>query len=726
MKSLKPKKDKYLFKRREDPSDHRTTFKPVSLHVSQMQSGVLPSSALKEALVAYPAQPGEYILQRRAPAVTEKHTVSATQPPEYASPLVTQGPEGGMHLDAAGDKNDVMPEASILSDTPNVLEKRESVLETGIKESASMDGVVKTRKALKRPGGELSSEKSFMAEKKKKKKKKGLAIEVNAEHQQKRPKMVKDGDSLRKSSGKSVKIGLAEHPQVEMQKTDDGVGGILSSPGPNISPQKPDIGTVEIELPQVISDLMILALDPFHGIDRNGPEIVRHVFLRFRSLVYQKSLVLPPASESETSEVRAPKTSASRPMQESGVGNAEISPGGERREPPSALKSSKHVPRSDDPTKMGRKRGPSDRQEEMSAKRLKKLKEMKALVAEKKAGGQKTADVQKGEQKEPSPATKPVKPAETPRKLEPPAKAVVPTALMIKFPPKTALPSHTQLKARFARFGPLDLSGIRVYWKSLTCRVVFKHKSDAESAYDHAIRNNSMFEHVSVRYYVKEVEVPPSETPEANHQRAEDDPDDSLQSRLSSSEFLGEPRPVVHRLPQPTLQLKSCLKKPSGDEAGGAVKDSPRVKFMLGGEESRKGELLATVTVSNNNNSSNEDGLSSQPLDVSSAKNTKSTVILHPPLQSPFPTTTTTTTFPPPPLRLPDMNEVPGIIMAAGGGGHLNHMPPNRYGSYSELEGRNGANVVDISHQMLSLLMRCSDIVTDVNLALGYVPYHPL
>ncbi|XP_058083168.1 PWWP domain-containing protein 1-like [Magnolia sinica] len=742
IKSLKPKKDKYLFKRREEPNDQRAVSKPGSHHVSQVQPGVLHPSALKEAPDAFPAQAGQYVLQRRALSAVEKHLILTSQPPEYGSVPPAQGSEDReLQLGSVDNKKDVLQEmsgsarsdetigsTSKISDTSNLsgklessgmvdhVDEKDSVLETRISESTGVDGVVKTGKVLKRLWEDSGSEKSVMVEKnKKKKKKKDSGIETSPDHPPKRPKIPKDGESKRKSAGKSPGISLVEHPQMESQKRDDGVGAVLSS-SPAVSPPKFDIGSTEIELPELVSDLLVLALDPFHGIERNSPEIVRQVFLKFRSLVYQKSLVLQQASESETSEVRA-KSSVGRLLQESGIGNAEIAPGGERRDPTSASKSLKHAPRLDDPTKMGRKRSPSDRQEEMSAKRLKKLNEMKALAAEKKAGGQKAADGQKGEQKETGTAapTKPIKPADSVKKPEPPARALALTALVMKFPPRTTLPSQPQLKARFARFGPLDLSGTRVYWKSLTCRVVFRHKADAEAAYDHAIRNNTLFGHIRVRYHLRELETPAPEIPEAGKRRIDDSPDDSLQLRSGCSDVLGEPKPMVHRQLQPTVQLKSCLKKPSGDEVGPAVKESPRVKFLLGGEESRRGEQLVTVS---NNNGSNADGASSssQPFDVTSIKNTKSTVFLPPP--PPLPPLP-----PPPPLppRVLDVHESPGV-------GHFSKIHPNRYGHvppYSEVEGRN-TSVVDISHQMLSLLMRCSDIVTDVNRVLGYVPYHPL
>jgi hypothetical protein len=39
-----------------------------------------------------------------------------------------------------------------------------------------------------------------------------------------------------------------------------------------------------------MNDFLSLALDPFYGIERDCPSKVSHFFLKFRSLVYQKSL----------------------------------------------------------------------------------------------------------------------------------------------------------------------------------------------------------------------------------------------------------------------------------------------------------------------------------------------------------------------------------------------------------------------------------------------------
>ncbi|XP_068659096.1 PWWP domain-containing protein 1-like [Aristolochia californica] len=546
---------------------------------------------------------------------------------------------------------------------------------------ATMDGHVLTKKALKRPLENSASESVSLGEKKKKKKKKNQGSEADMDHPHKQLKML-DGKSLKKRAGKSIGIGLdsVAHFQMDLLRKEDEVVSTSSSASPHLPQLVPDMG--HLDLPQLVEDLLALALDPFHGVECNSPTIVRRIFLKFRSLVYQKSLVLQPAGEYETSE---------KVEQESAVGIEE------EQEPSSASKPLKQGLRPDDPTKMGRKRGPSDRQEEMSAKRLKKLNEVKALASEKKASGLKVMDGQKVERKETTTPTvvKPVK--DSIRKQDPaPVRPADPTLLVMKFPPRTTLPSVPQLKARFARFGPLDLSGTRIFWKSSSCRVVFKHKSDAQAAFNYATRNNTLFGHMKVTYNLKEYEVPGQasavEPPQVGKQRIEDSASDAR-----DDDFSVEARPMGYQQRGPVLQLKSCLKKPGDDTTPSMVKESPRVKFLLGGEDSSsRGD--PTVVGSG----SSEARIPSTSLldNTGSSKSTK-TSAANPPYQNPnaprVPPETAIASFQYSKAHV----RGPTVIMDAG-------------------------NKEDFSYQMLSLMMRCSDIVSNVKHKLGYAPYHPL
>ncbi|KAF8401506.1 hypothetical protein HHK36_012446 [Tetracentron sinense] len=566
-----------------------------------------------------------------------------------------------------------------------------------------IDGAVKKAKIHKRPGEGSSSEKAITGEKKKKKKKKESGLETSLDLPHKRVKTAKDEESERKFAGKSIGIDLVSTgiSQMDQQRKDNGASSTFPFDSVVTLPMF-DVRNVEVELPQLVSDLLALALDPFHGMERNSPALVRQVFLRFRSLVYQKSLVLSPPAEAESSVDRATKSPAS-------IEAAETPPIEDVRRLSSAPKAPKHPFRPTDPTKTGRKRSISERQEEMSAKRMKKLNEVKSLTSEKKAGSPKTTEAQRGDRKEVG-VTAPAKPInpDSVKKPEPQARVAEPTMLVMKFPPQTTLPSIPELKARFARFGPLDHSATRVFWKSSTCRIVFKHKSQAVTAYNYAVRNHSLFGNVRVNYNLRILEVPASELPESGKLRAEDSSDELPQFRsLGASDSAGEPRPtsLLQRPLQSSVQLKSCLKKSSGDESGqamGIAREIPRVKFMLGGDESSRDEQLVISSsniINNNGSNADVDASSSLAMDVNSK-------------------------------NIQKLNLLPLLPLPPRGG--VAHFPEAHHVHYSNVEPRNDHNIntstnkIDISYKMLTLLVRCSDIVTDVKCSFGYVPYQPL
>lgn len=72
--------------------------------------------------------------------------------------------------------------------------------------------------------------------------------------------------------------------------------------------------------------------------------------------------------------------------------------------------------------------------------------------------------------------------------------------LSMKFPPDAALPSVSELKAKFAKFGPMDISGVRVSYLKSRCQVVFMNKSDAQKAYEHVVKFKNMFGQTHVSY----------------------------------------------------------------------------------------------------------------------------------------------------------------------------------------------------------------------------------
>ncbi|KAF5945970.1 hypothetical protein HYC85_016198 [Camellia sinensis] len=442
---------------------------------------------------------------------------------------------------------------------------------------------------------------------------------------------------------------LRDDFQIEHQRKDDGASSTLLPDSLRTQPTD-GIGNIEIKLSHLLGDLKAIALDPFHGVEMNGSETIQRAFLKFRSVVYQKSLALL-----NTAEI-----GSDYPPHEI----IKVLP---------SLKPPKPLFRPSDLTKGGRKRGPSDRQEELTAKRVKKINDMKSLAAEKKTAQK--------DGKETLALPKPLKP-DLARKTESTAKSPDPTMLVMKFPPETTLPSGSELKARLARFGPLDHSSTRIFWQSSTCRVVFIHRVDAEAAHRHLAGNNTLFGNVNVRCHIRLLGASVALESESKVQKE----DAHIETRDSS--FEQRPQPPLPAQ-QPLMQLKSCLKKPMGDEAGPTgSRVTPRVKFAVKGESSGGGENLMVGNKINFNASFGDDGTisSSNGIDF----NSKNFQI---PAQFPrnshnFNTFTT-----------PALAPAPVVPRASN---------------------------MDIAQKMLSLLTKCNEVVTNMRSSLGYVPYYSL
>ncbi|XP_031484885.1 PWWP domain-containing protein 1-like [Nymphaea colorata] len=523
--------------------------------------------------------------------------------------------------------------------------------------------------------------------KKKKKKKKPKPLETEQNHLQKHAEFHRSSISPEKAA--KLNSGLLENslmPQ-DLHGNDENAGRDGLSVKSSASFKAETGYTEQLSLRQLVNDLLFLALDPFHGIDRNAPANSRLVFLRFRSIVYLKET--PGSAEAPD---RSDRHATGKAMPDSGVADVSIS--GEEgmvgRNQSSSLKTQANKV---DDIKPPRKRS-VEQSDDVPAKKFKKSLDPKAAASDRKPV-QKVPEGPQGEKKDAS-AAMPVKSSKQDPGRKPPAPAPrvsEPTAVNLKFPLGSSLPSEAQLKARFARFGPLDLTGTRVYYRSATCRVVFKYKSDARAAYDHVTKSGIFGQ--GVRYSLKEMNSSKNESGtsseiDAGRRRSDDGGgnglDDIAPSR-SGGEALGERRllPSLAQRQTPLTQLKSCLKKPASEDAGsniGVVKESPRVKFMLGGEENGRGDQSI-------NGTSSADGAPVVALDL----NNNSKMVHVPPL------------FPTPSLPLP--RETP--------------QNPLLLNQVAEIK-----SPVDISHQLLSLLLKCNDIVSNVKCTLGYVPYHPL
>ncbi|CAI8615454.1 unnamed protein product [Vicia faba] len=636
-------------------------------------------------------------------------------------------PESNIHVNVEHDRavkllepceNLKQPEQGIPTvvdggkDTHQVKRENNSSVEAKHRETIA----AKKIKGHKRPADDMNS-KTAVIEERKKKKKNSLNVQTTSDHLEKHSTSVKSVHHSGNLTGKSVFTTLPPREGIQPEQMQ------VEFSARNLLPVD-TLGDVNLEVPQLLGDLQALALNPFHGIERRIPVAVRQFFLRFRSLVYQKSLPSSPPTENEAPEVRAAKSSSDVKTSDNSEDHVRASP---------IVKPVKNV-RPDDPTKGGRKRLPSDRQEEIAAKRLKKIKDIKALAADKTAANQKTSEArredkatssqkilearredktsstQKTSEARREDGKEPV--SQAPSKFVKPdsaKKIKSPTTLVIKFPPETSLPSVPELKARFARFGPMDQSGFRIFWKSLTCRVVFLYKADAQAAFKFSAANPSLFGSTGVKCSLRDDSA--SEASEATQVRGDDRANEILRVRdPAAAQQLTSQKPLV---PQSTVQLKSCLKKSTGDESGqgtgngsSSSKGNPRVKFLLVGEESSsRGEL---VMVGNKNNNLSDAGAPVATDFIS--KNIQKVT-----------TTTTTTSSQPPLLPTP-----PQFIKSP---------QQNLRNSELAMASRNNPNfintpttsaTVDISQQMISLLTRCSDVVTNLTGVLGYVPYHPL
>lgn len=102
----------------------------------------------------------------------------------------------------------------------------------------------------------------------------------------------------------------------------------------------------------------------------------------------------------------------------------------------------------------------------------------------------------------------------------------------LKFPPQTSLPSVAELKARFARFGPMDQSGFRIFWKSSTCHVVFLYKADAQAAFKFSAANPSLFGSTGVRCILREFGDSASEAPETTQNQVQNQSCDPNRNRF--------------------------------------------------------------------------------------------------------------------------------------------------------------------------------------------------
>ncbi|KAL1546227.1 DNA (cytosine-5-)-methyltransferase [Salvia divinorum] len=607
-----------------------------------------------------------------------------------------------------------------------------------------VEGGTKKVKFLKRPAGKSTDDNAIRV---KKEKKKVINPDTGGERRE-LPLAVRH--ITENVLGMPACVHPSENSVPEDQKIDAALG--LSS---SQSQQADDF--VKMELQMFVRDLRAVACNPFHGEQKSCQAVIKQVFLKYRSLVYQKSLVVVPPAESEAnagipSRLPMPTPAVADKIVKPSVRLDDPTKGGKKRDRPNAVQKKKldvseGVKRKklDESLESKRKKMDSSKSLAVEKKELdeslefkrKKMDSSKSLTVEKKEldesleskrkkmDGSKSLTVEKeeldepleskrkkmdgaksltvekkeldeslgskrkkmdsskslsvekkviiqrsseslyGDAKDSAPQIRAVKQESNKRTgAGQMTRSATPTMLMMKFPADAALPSIPQLKVKFARFGPLDQSATRVFWKTYTCRLVYQHKIDAQAALKFAVGSSNLFGSANVRCYIREV----------GGEGAESEPVKAPQNKEDT-----EPRPVAAKTA--SEQLRSCLKKPSGDEAGnGGAGKSARVKFVLGGDDS---------SLPLNENNINK--IASFGTGGSSIHSTSKNL---PKINNPQPSNT----FAPPFQQVPAPEQ--GIRPKTAPG--------------------------DISQQMLNLLTRCNDVVNNLSAALGCVPYHPL
>ncbi|XP_047315793.1 PWWP domain-containing protein 1-like [Impatiens glandulifera] len=593
IKLSKPKetnKDRYLFKRREDPNEPKTNQK------KQITTSIMPTAYIEGS---EEVASGDFVLQKRAPPVSLTQSTIGTE-----VKIAEAKPSSSIERES-----DPKPKADYHYQEEiglAIAKSHRQEPDSGGKVIPSQTGLPKKSKAFKRPV-EIDIEKSGQGETRKKVKKE-LGMEMSSEEQRK--KKLTDG---KRSSLHEVKD--ERH---------------------------------DLKLAELLGSLQGLAMDPFHSFDIYFPKMVKNAIMQFRSQVFQKSL-----ASTTTIDIDPPVESDNHLAEKHSV-KQQAKP--QTNRPGPAVDPSKVVVK---------KRELSDRQEESAVKRVKKIMDLKSKATTKPSSVK--ADT----------ITKTI------------TRIRESTALVMKFPPHVSLPSASELKARLARFGPLDQLGTRIFYKTYTCRVVFLYKNDAMAANNHLSSGSScLFGNIQLKCHVRDM----------NSTLLDSEPNKIL--REDTTTTIINPAPMIVRNPLQQQQLKSCLKKPTGDDGLGTIGNGSRVpgrvKFISGlVEESSPTDIITTgnsssmTTPSSCCSSSSSHGFDHNNTIGKSCNNRPVSL----------PTTATTTT--------------------------IDHNNPNLPLS-KNVEVKAAPKKADVGLEMLRLLAKCGDVVAKVSNYLGYTPYHSL
>ncbi|KDP27782.1 hypothetical protein JCGZ_18862 [Jatropha curcas] len=271
--------------------------------------------------------------------------------------------------------------------------------------------------------------------------------------------------------------------------------------------------------------------------------------------------------------------------------------------------------------------------EKISFEELKNLSELMSLSTKKKIRKEKSLKSQGTNAKDidVTMGEKPTKSSlEKPETLKRVAK---PSVLLIQFPPQSILPSVSELKARFARFGPFEHPP-RVFWKSSTCRVIFKYESDAQVARRYAVQKASLFGDVKVLYDVEVLQVPAPALPKSSKQSLEATSSKIPQLTSISTSYSTESRSTAPgKQHLPAVHSKSCLKNAQADEEffTKGVGGNLHVNFMCSGDGNHGDEQPAVNRVVQSDYHPNITSSSSQGTHDDNENNLKKVVLPLPP-----------------------------------------------------------------------------------------------
>ncbi|XP_072984403.1 PWWP domain-containing protein 1 [Typha latifolia] len=468
--------------------------------------------------------------------------------------------------------------------------------------------------------------------------------------------------------------------------------------GHSHSPQQTKVpGSTQLKLPQLVNDLSAPTTDPLFGSEWNIRSLVSDTLCKFQSLVYNESLVLLKANDIEKPKFDAgERSTANESAQALGAANVK---GSRKEERGKRAQSSAKMPvKPNDYANVGKRRKP-DQKEELSIKNQRSMTDYKKLASRKKAGeGEKNVERVRRRDRcnlfTPTASVKHSKVDISKNEISTPHEPANPTSLVMKFPPNTSLPSVSFLKAKFARFGPLDVGATRVYWDSNTCKIKFMYKSHAQTALYHASANGS-FGSNKATCYLKECHSPAKEPSMICQDQA-----------FSCTSIDAQPlEPRTGGCCNSLNQMKTCYLK----EFYSSAKEPQEIcRSQASSCSFVDAKPFKPGTEGGGDNSCDQMSTSS----LVQLEMKQHSVPLKSILKKPINTMS------------PNVNGSDVAISRVAFSLENEHDKSEQLANIGD--NKNDATTIDISAQMLSLLMKCNDIVTRIKSSYGYMPYHKL